>query len=91
MKQQILESDVIISDSDKTILFLISKEYTNKQLASELNYSERMIEHKINKLFRKFNVCTRVGLVSKAFQLKILSIYNQNIVETHNIKKTINM
>lgn len=62
-----------ISQKGKEIIEMIAKEMPNKLIASELNYSQRMTEYYINKLTKKLNVQTRVGIVAKAYQMKILN------------------
>lgn len=63
-----------ISNIEKTIIEMIANEMPNKVIAGELNYSQRMIEYYISKLSKKLEVQSRVGIVSKAYQLKILKV-----------------
>ncbi|GGE83788.1 response regulator transcription factor [Priestia taiwanensis] len=62
-----------ISEIEVEIIKMIAKEMPNKLIAHELNYSQRMIEYYISKVTKKLKVQTRVGIVSKAYQMKILS------------------
>jgi DNA-binding CsgD family transcriptional regulator len=68
------ECDIVISEIENKIICMIAREMPNKEIAYELNYSQRMIEYNISMLLKKFNVSTRVGLVSKAYQKKILKL-----------------
>ncbi len=42
---------------------MICLEFTNKQIASKLCYSEAAIEYKLRQLARKLNVQTKIGIV----------------------------
>ncbi|TFH61927.1 response regulator transcription factor [Peribacillus frigoritolerans] len=57
---------------ESRIIQLIASEVPNKQIALELNYSQRMVEYYISKISKKLEVHTRVGIVVKAFQNNIL-------------------
>ncbi|MFJ8070588.1 response regulator transcription factor [Peribacillus sp. NPDC096447] len=57
---------------ESRIIQLIASEVPNKQIALELNYSQRMVEYYISNISKKLEVHTRVGIVVKAFQNKIL-------------------
>lgn len=54
------------------IIQLIAEEKTNRVIAKELNYSQRMVEYYIKKITEKLNVQTRFGIIYKACQLKII-------------------
>lgn len=73
-----------ISETEKRIILLIAKEIPNKEIASILNYSQRMVEYKINCIFKKLNVKTRVGIVTRAFQLGIICPEMVNFAEMRN-------
>ncbi|MEV2908157.1 helix-turn-helix transcriptional regulator [Paenibacillus larvae] len=62
-----------MSQTELRIIKMIAKEMPNKQIADELNYSQRMIEYYISDISKKLNVQTRVGIVAKAYKLKILN------------------
>lgn len=62
-----------MSQTELRIIKMIAKEMPNKQIADELNYSQRMIEYHISDISKKLNVQTRVGIVAKAYKLKILN------------------
>ncbi|WP_369334659.1 LuxR C-terminal-related transcriptional regulator [Staphylococcus coagulans] len=53
----------MISTEDKKIIEMICLEFTNKQIASKLCYSEAAIEYKLRQLARKLNVQTKIGIV----------------------------
>lgn len=61
-----------ITEIEKEIINMISQEYSNSNIAEELNYSKRMIEYYIKGIANKLNVQTRVGIVTKSFKEKIL-------------------
>ncbi|MFD0769215.1 response regulator transcription factor [Bacillus sp. CGMCC 1.60114] len=65
----------ILSDTESKIVQMIAMEMSNKEIAIELNYSQRMIEYYISQIFKKWNVHTRVGIVAKAYQTKVLTIH----------------
>lgn len=60
------ENNARLSEQDKKIIELIAEEKTNKEIASDLNYSQRTIEYRISNIMNKLNVTTRVGIVIKA-------------------------
>jgi len=62
-----------LSKFEIKIIQLIAEEKTNKEIAQILNYSQRSIEYKLTQIFKKLKVSTRVGLIAKAYQKKILS------------------
>lgn len=62
-----------LSSLEREIIMLISKEMANKEIALRLNYSQRMIEYYITNISKKFNVSTRVGIVTMAFKENILT------------------
>lgn len=57
---------------ESQILYYIVNEMPNKEIAREMNYSQRTIEYHINKISRKLNVNTRVGIVVRAFREKLV-------------------
>jgi DNA-binding CsgD family transcriptional regulator len=67
------EPKMNLSQKELQIIEMIANEMPNKLIASKLNYSQRMVEIYINRLTKKFNVQTRVGIVSKAYKMKILN------------------
>jgi DNA-binding CsgD family transcriptional regulator len=74
----------VVSETEKKIILLIAKEVPNKEIASILNYSQRMVEYKISCIFKKLNVKTRVGIVTRAFQMGIICPKMMNFAETRN-------
>lgn len=57
-----------LSPIESQIIHHIVNEMPNKQIAQEMNYSQRTVEYHINKISKKFEVHTRVGIVVKAFR-----------------------
>ncbi|MFY0688724.1 MAG: response regulator transcription factor [Cyclobacteriaceae bacterium] len=58
----------LLSDREKQIILLITKEYTTRKIAQELFISEKTVEtHKTN-IFRKTNTSTLVGLTKFAIE-----------------------
>ncbi|HDR8272682.1 TPA: response regulator transcription factor, partial [Bacillus cereus] len=66
------EKNNTISEIEDKIIQMIAKEMPNKEIAIELNYSQRMIEYHISKIINKLNVNTRVGIVAQAYKKQIL-------------------
>ncbi len=61
------EEQKLLSDREREILTLISKEYTNKKIAEELHISERTVETHRKNIFRKTGTNNLVGLIKYAF------------------------
>ena len=57
----------LLTDREKDILRLISKEFSNKQIAEKLFISERTVETHRKNIFRKTNTTSLVGLIKFAF------------------------
>jgi DNA-binding NarL/FixJ family response regulator len=57
----------LLTDREKEILRLISKEYSNKQIAEELFISERTVETHRKNIFRKTGTTSLVGLIKFAY------------------------
>ncbi|MEO9872246.1 response regulator [Ekhidna sp.] len=57
----------LLTDREREILKLISKEYTNKQMAEELFISERTVETHRKNIFRKTGTNNLVGLIKFAY------------------------
>lgn len=57
----------LLTDREREILKLISKEYTNKRMAEELFISERTIETHRKNIFRKTATNNLVGLIKFAY------------------------
>ncbi|MBY0008137.1 response regulator transcription factor [Priestia aryabhattai] len=68
------KNTVEITYIEKEIIKLIAKEVSNKDIAKELNYSQRNIEYYISDLLKKFEVQTRVGIVVKSIVLGIITL-----------------
>ena len=61
------EENALLTDREKDILRLISKEFPNKQIAEKLFISERTVETHRKNIFRKTNTTSLVGLIKFAF------------------------
>jgi len=57
---------LVLSRREKEILQLILKEYTNKEIALQLNVSEKTVEHHRSNLLIKFDAKNIAGLVKNA-------------------------
>jgi DNA-binding NarL/FixJ family response regulator len=57
----------LLTDREREILKLISKEYSNKQIAEELFISERTVETHRKNIFRKTGTNSLVGLIKFAY------------------------
>jgi DNA-binding NarL/FixJ family response regulator len=63
----------LLNAIEKTIIEMIANEMPNKEIASELNYSQRTVEYHINKISKKLDVQTRVGIIVQAYKNKIIT------------------
>jgi DNA-binding NarL/FixJ family response regulator len=63
----------LLNTIETTIIEMIANEMPNKEIASELNYSQRTVEYHINKISKKLDVQTRVGIIVKAYKNKIIT------------------
>jgi DNA-binding NarL/FixJ family response regulator len=57
----------LLTDREREILKLISKEYSNRQIAEELFISERTVETHRKNIFRKTGTNSLVGLIKFAY------------------------
>lgn len=57
----------LLTDREREVLKLISKEYNNKQIAEELFISERTVETHRKNIFRKTGTNNLVGLIKFAY------------------------
>jgi DNA-binding NarL/FixJ family response regulator len=57
----------LLTDREREILKLISKEYTNRDIAEELFISERTVETHRKNIFRKTRTNNMVGLIKYAY------------------------
>jgi len=57
----------LLTDREREILKLISKEYTNRKIAEELFISERTVETHRKNIFRKTRTNNMVGLIKYAY------------------------
>ncbi len=61
------EENSLLTERERDILRLISKEFSNKQIAEKLFISERTVETHRKNIFRKTNTTSLVGLIKYAF------------------------
>ena len=66
------ENKVYLTDREKEIVQLISKEYSNAQIGQTLFISERTVETHRKNIFRKANTKTVVGLMKFAIENKLI-------------------
>lgn len=72
MEQEQRKNNSILTEREIEIVRLISKEYSNKQIADALFISERTVESHRKNIFRKSETHTVVGLIKFAMQHKLL-------------------
>lgn len=58
----------LLTEREREILRLITKEYSNKQIGEKLFISERTVETHRKNIFRKTNTSSLVGLIKYAFE-----------------------
>jgi len=61
------EEDRLLTDREREILKLISKEFSNKEIAEQLFISERTVETHRKNIFRKTKTNSLVGLIKFAY------------------------
>jgi two-component system nitrate/nitrite response regulator NarL len=61
-----------LTDREKEILLLISKEFSNAQIADKLFISERTVETHRKNIFRKTNTKGLIGLMRYAMANKLI-------------------
>lgn len=66
------QNQVNLTHREKEILKLISKEYSNSQIANELFISERTVETHRKNIFRKTNTKSIVGLIKFAYEHQLV-------------------
>jgi two-component system, NarL family, response regulator DegU len=62
-----------ISEREKEVIALICQELTNKEIAENLNLSERTIENHRYRIMEKLGIKNTVGLVKYALETKLIS------------------
>jgi DNA-binding NarL/FixJ family response regulator len=67
-----VRKDILLNTIEHAIIEMIANEMPNKLIASELNYSQRMVEYHINRISKKLDAQTRVGIIVKAYKHKLL-------------------
>lgn len=72
MEQEQRKNSSVLTEREIEIVKLISKEYSNKQIADALFISERTVESHRKNIFRKSETHTVVGLIKYAMQHKLL-------------------
>ena len=68
------EEKLHLSDREKNFLQLACSEFTYKQIAAQMNVSERTVDGYRESLFRKFNVQSRVGLCLEAIRREMVHL-----------------
>jgi two-component system, NarL family, nitrate/nitrite response regulator NarL len=66
------QKNELLTEREMEILRLITREYSNKQIAEKLFISERTVETHRKNIFRKTNTSSIVGLVRFAFSQNIV-------------------
>ena len=62
----------LLTERERDILKLITKEYTNKMIAKELIISERTVETHRKNIFRKTKTSSMVGLIKYAYSNNLI-------------------
>lgn len=71
-REQEKRTSVTLTFREKEILKLITKEYSNAQIATELFISERTVETHRKNIFRKTNTKGIVGLIKYAYEYNLI-------------------
>lgn len=71
-QKRVTLEQVHITDREREVIVLITKEYSNAQIASELFISERTVETHRKNIYRKTNTNNIVGLIKFAYEHNIL-------------------
>ena len=66
------QNQINLTIREREILKLISKEYSNSQIANELFISERTVETHRKNIFRKTNTKSIVGLIKYAYEHQLV-------------------
>lgn len=69
-----LERPTVLSDNERKFLKLAATDMTYDQIADEMHLAERTIDGYREKLFKIFNVGSRVGMVVEAMKNQIISL-----------------
>jgi len=64
---------ISITDRELQVLQLVSEEYTNKEIASELNISVGSVESHRHNLFNKLSARNMAGLMKRAYDYGLLT------------------
>jgi DNA-binding CsgD family transcriptional regulator len=68
------EEEFTLSEREKRFLQLACSDLTYKQVATEMNVSERTVDGYRETLFQKLNVQSRVGMVLEAIRKNLVVI-----------------
>jgi len=63
----------LLTPYELTILKLLQKGMSNKEIAKEFGIAEVTVKSHLSKLYKKFNVCTRLQLLSYAISRNFIS------------------
>lgn len=74
MKAKEDEEKLHLSDREKSFLQLACSEFTYKQIAAQMNVSERTVDGYRESLFHKFSVQSRVGLCLEAIRREMVRL-----------------
>lgn len=73
LQQHIInDGEAKLTERELEILKLITKEFSNKQIADKLNISERTVETHRKNIFRKTETSSLVGLIKYAYANKLV-------------------
>lgn len=61
-----------LTPRETAVLHLLSLEYTNQEIARELNVSERTVRGHLETIYQKLNVKSRTGAAVKAIRLQLI-------------------
>ena len=64
---------ILITKREKQILKLISLEFSDREMAEQLNLSHHTVNSHRKNLIQKFQVRKSVGLVRKGFEMGVLN------------------
>ncbi|HEY3303356.1 MAG TPA: response regulator transcription factor [Candidatus Binatia bacterium] len=65
--------DELLTPYELTILKLLQKGMSNKEIAKEFGIAEVTVKSHLSKLYKKFNVCTRLQLLSYAISRNFIA------------------
>ena len=68
-----IKTHLLITKREKQILKLISLEFSDREMAEQLNLSHHTVNSHRKNLIQKFQVRKSVGLVRKGFEMGVLN------------------